>query len=192
MIKIAHRINSIEELCKTPQTLGVELDLRENSDTIIVTHDPFTRGESFDEYLKFYKHNLLIVNIKCEGIASNVISILEQFKIKKFFLLGLGLPETISLVNSGEKRIALRYSEFEKIDSLLTLKAKVEWVWVDCYHGFPLDQLSFSTLKKYFKICLASPELHGHPISWIEEFKEKLKSMPVEAVCTKKIDSWDY
>ena len=38
---IAHRINTVEELKKTPKECGVELDLRDFGDRLILQHDPF-------------------------------------------------------------------------------------------------------------------------------------------------------
>ena len=52
---IAHRINTIEELKKVPNEYGVELDLRDYGDKLILQHDPFTDGEKFEEYLKLKK-----------------------------------------------------------------------------------------------------------------------------------------
>jgi len=51
---IAHRINTIEELGKIPREYGVELDLRDFGDRLILQHDPFKDGEDFEEYLKHY------------------------------------------------------------------------------------------------------------------------------------------
>ena len=39
---------------------------------------------------------------------------------------------------------AVRISEFESIETALTLAGKVDWVWVDCFTHFPL-------LKKMLK-----------------------------------------
>ena len=36
MLKIAHRINTIEQLKKTPKEFGVEMDLRPDGDAIII------------------------------------------------------------------------------------------------------------------------------------------------------------
>ena len=49
MLYIAHRINTIEELKSVPLEFGVELDLRDNGNQIIIQHDPFKDGTNFEE-----------------------------------------------------------------------------------------------------------------------------------------------
>jgi hypothetical protein len=61
---------------------------------------------------------------------------------------------------------------------------------VDCFSDLPLNTENYSKLKKHFKLCLVYPELQGFDVSRIEEFKNKLKDMPVDAVCTKRPDLW--
>ena len=43
---------AIKKLNKTPKCYGVEVDLRDYKKKIILSHDPFKSGESFDEFLK--------------------------------------------------------------------------------------------------------------------------------------------
>ena len=52
MIKyIAHRINTVKELNQVPIEYGIELDLRDRDDKLILAHDPFQQGEPLDSYL---------------------------------------------------------------------------------------------------------------------------------------------
>lgn len=48
---IAHRRNTLRELRATPQELGVEVDIRSWGSRLIIHHDPFVEGESFDEWI---------------------------------------------------------------------------------------------------------------------------------------------
>ena len=82
MIFTSHRINTIKKLNKTPKCYGVEVDLRDYKKKIILSHDPFKSGESFDEFLKKYDHKFLILNIKSEGIEFTILKSLKKFKIK--------------------------------------------------------------------------------------------------------------
>ena len=61
---IAHRINTIKELKKIPKEYGVEIDLRDYADRLILQHEPFQDGEDFEEYLSHYNHEIMILNIK--------------------------------------------------------------------------------------------------------------------------------
>ena len=60
---IAHRINNIAQLKNVPYYVGVELDLRDSINGLIISHDPFIDGEFFEEYLTEFRHKFMIVNI---------------------------------------------------------------------------------------------------------------------------------
>ena len=79
---MSHRINTIKKLKKTPKFYGIEIDVRDYKKKIILSHDPFRPGESFYEFIKKYDHKFLILNVKSEGIESNILQILKKFKIK--------------------------------------------------------------------------------------------------------------
>ena len=67
---IAHRKNTIAELCETPSHFGVEVDIRSWCDGLTIHHDPFVQGEDFKEWLKHYQHQTLILNVKEEGLEA--------------------------------------------------------------------------------------------------------------------------
>ncbi len=192
---IAHRINTIEELKQLPTEVGVELDLRDRGDRLILQHDPFTDGEDFEEYLKFYKHGTMILNIKSERVEFRVLELLKNSKVKSYFFLDSSFPMIYLLSKSTEKNIALRFSEFEGLDTILNMENKVEWVWVDCFSKLPLDIENFKILKnKGFKLCLVSPELQAQPEK-IEEYRYYLSQnhIVLDAICTKfkNIKLWE-
>ena len=54
MHRIMHRVNTIEQLVNTPVELGIEVDIRSYDKEIIIHHDPFIIGESFDKWLNFF------------------------------------------------------------------------------------------------------------------------------------------
>lgn len=84
---IAHRINTIDELKTIPFEYGVEIDIRDSNNRLILQHDPFKDGEDFDEYLKHYRHGILILNIKSERIEMKVLELIEKYNIKDYFFL---------------------------------------------------------------------------------------------------------
>ncbi|MDZ4728253.1 MAG: hypothetical protein SH817_19020 [Leptospira sp.] len=187
MLYIAHRINTIEELKSVPLEFGVELDLRDNGNQIIIQHDPFKAGTNFEEYLKSYNHELMICNVKSERIENRVKELLSKFNIHKYFFLDSSFPMIIQLSNQLEKNIAVRFSEFETIETVLSLSGKIDWVWVDCFTKFPLDNKTYNILKSNgFKLCLVSPELQGRKED-IELFKNIIinENIIFDAICTK-------
>ena len=82
MIKIAHRINTIQQLEQVPFNYGVELDLRPDGDKIIIHHDAFKEGEDFEEWLKYYNHQLIILNTKAEGMEERILTLMDKHQIK--------------------------------------------------------------------------------------------------------------
>ncbi len=195
MYRISHRINKIEQLKSLPLKYGAEVDIRSNGGKLILHHDPFTNGDKFEEWIKFYKHNMLILNVKEDGLEDRLISIMEQYNIKNYFFLDQSFPSLIKLVEGGEKRCSVRVSEFEAIDTALFLTGKVEWIWVDCFKKMPLTRENANTLKGAgFKLCFVSPELHLKvDKKYVQNFKNNImtQGITVDAVCTKYLDVWE-
>lgn len=192
---IAHRINTIEELKQIPKEYGVELDLRDYGERLILQHDPFKDGEDFEEYLKHYNHGTMILNIKSERIEHKVLELIQKYNIKKYFFLDSSFPMIYLLCKSGEKNIALRFSEFEGIDTILNMKGKVEWIWVDCFTKLPITAENYKLLKEHgFKFCLVSPELQGQNEK-LASYKQYLQNEGIvfDAICTKiyNIEKWN-
>lgn len=190
MIKIAHRINTVEQLKNTPTHYGIELDLRSQGDDIMIHHDPFSKGENFEDFLNHYNHRLIILNTKEEGLELRLLELMKHHNITDFFFLDLSLPFLIKTMKQGVSQIAVRFSEYEPIEFVRKFKGQVDWVWVDCFTKLPLTEDNYAELKSQFKLCLVSPELQGYDVSKIEEFKAQLSDMPVDAVCTKRPDLW--
>lgn len=190
MLSIAHRVNTIAQLAVTPVTLGVELDLRDRGDRLILQHDPFKEGEDFEEYLRHYHHGLMILNIKSERIEHRVLELIRAANLRDYFFLDCSFPMIRALVAMGERRVAVRFSEFEPVELALALAGQIDWVWVDCFTKMPLDDRTYSLLKRHFKLCAVSPELQGRDVATIPAYREQLAQFPVDAVCTKRPDLW--
>jgi hypothetical protein len=190
MLKIAHRINSIELLDHTPVEYGVELDLRPDGKRIIIHHEPFSDGEDLEEWLKHYRHSFIILNTKAEGMEERLIGLMEKHNIDNYFFLDLSLPFLVKFMKKGMTKIAVRFSEFEPLEFVIKFAGRVEWVWIDCFNELPLNDTNYKLLKENFKLCLVSPELQGHGIEKIKDFKIQLANFNIDAVCTKRPDLW--
>lgn len=195
MLFSCHRINTIEELKNIPKKYGIEIDLRDNlNNQIYLCHDPFIGGELFDDFLKFYKHSFIILNIKSTGIEYKVLELLKKYEINKYFFLDSSFPMIYNLSKEGEKNIAVRFSEFEDINSVINMKNKVEWVWIDCFTKIPLNYEKYKILKKAgFKLCFVSPELQNQEDK-IMEYKKyfEMENIIFDMICTKlyNIEKW--
>ena len=190
MLIIAHRINTIDQLRKTPADFGVELDLRDCGNRLILQHDPFVGGEDFEEFLKHWRHRLMILNIKSERIEHRVLELVSKYRVRDYFFLDCSFPMIRQLVKLGEHRVAVRFSEYEPIEGALALAGAVDWVWIDCFSKMPLDGRTYGLLKRHFRLCAVSPELQGHPVETISDYARKLMAFPMDAICTKRPELW--
>jgi hypothetical protein len=184
---IVHRVNTIKDLLSTPVEYGVEVDLRDFGEKLILQHDPFKDGESFEEYLKNYKHGTMILNIKSEGIETRVLKLVKKYNIMNYFFLDCSFPMINLLSSKGEKNIALRFSEFEGMDTIRFMSKKVDWIWVDCFSKLPITHENYKTIKNLnYKLCLVSPELQNQDIK-LEFYKNYLQKKDIifDAICTK-------
>jgi hypothetical protein len=192
---ISHRRNTVGELKATPQHYGVEVDIRSEGQQLIIHHDPFTSGESFESWIDAYAHGTLILNVKEEGLEARLIALMQAKGIDDYFFLDQSFPFLVKWSRLGERRCAVRVSEFESIETALTLAGKVDWVWVDCFNHFPLEAEGAARLQAAgFKLCLVSPELQGRNAQQeIPALQSRLVSQQIvaDAVCTKRPDLWE-
>jgi hypothetical protein len=192
---IAHRRNTIETLRATPEKYGIEVDVRSIADRLVIHHDPFVDGESFEDWLAHYRHGTLILNVKEEGLEARLIELMSAFSIADYFFLDQSFPFLIKWARLGERRCAVRVSEFESIETALSLAGMVEWVWVDCFTKFPLSSEDGARLRAAgFRLCLVSPELQGRTNEEeITKMQGELaeRAIVIDAVCTKRPDLWE-
>ena len=192
---IAHRVNSSSHAENIRSIYGIEFDIRDSNGIIIVTHDPFTNGENFEVFLSKLSKRFLIVNIKSEGIEEQALELLKKYGFEDFFFLDCTFPAIIKLFKKGEKRNALRFSEYENITHIFENKDKIQWVWVDCFTYFPLTKKIEELIHAHgLKICIVSPELQGQP-EYIDKYRKYINdnNLVIDAICTKEynIDLWE-
>jgi hypothetical protein len=187
---ICHRINNINELKKIDAIFGVEVDLRDDHKTnkIILAHDPFVDGENFEEYLKNYKNNTLILNIKSERIEIECLELMKRYNMTNYFFLDSSFP-MVNLVNKkyNNNNFASRYSEYECIEFTEKIKDMVKWIWIDCFNYLPLTKDIYEKIKQMGKkICIVSPELQGQPEK-ILEYRQQIINNDIipDAICCK-------
>ncbi|MEK6706816.1 MAG: hypothetical protein AAB116_12105 [Candidatus Poribacteria bacterium] len=190
---IRHRVNQVIELQTLESGWGAEIDLRSRGDNIILTHDAFTGGDRFEDFLKKwvsgYQRGTLILNLKEDGLESEVLRLLKSHKIMNYFFLDLSLPTIVRLaIKENIRNIAIRVSEYEPIEFAMKFVGKVDWVWLDTFSGSLWNPALVKRLSKFFRVCLVSPELQQYPINRIAQFKSLLPCL--SAVCTKVPREW--
>ena len=192
MIFINHRVNSINKLMNTSKEFGVEVDLRSYNKKIYLHHEPFRKGEFLKDWIKYYDHKMLILNVKEEGLEKSIIKILKKNKIRNFFFH----DQTFStlLKNMHKTNVSIRYSEYEDIKKRNYLFKRIKWLWLDNFTHIELGKKFYNYLKhKRIKICMVSPELikkkrQNEIKRTISSFKKK--GIIIDAVCTKKPRLW--
>lgn len=190
---ILHRCNTIQSLVAAPKKYGIEVDIRSYGEKLIIHHDPFVVGENFEDWLGAYQHKTLILNVKEEGLEARLIALMKSKGIEDYFFLDQSFPFLVKWAKAGEHRCAVRVSEFETVETALTLSEKVDWVWVDCFTHFPLNSNDTIRLKNAgFKLCLVSPELQGRE-GEIPQMIHTVNDLniSVDVVCTKRPDLWE-
>lgn len=194
MILVHHRRNTTAELRATPAEWGVEVDIRSQGSELVIHHDPFVFGERFGTWLDDYHHRLVILNVKEEGLEERVLAEMAARGIESFFFLDQSFPFLIRTARSGERRAAVRVSEYESVDTALSLAGMVDWVWVDCFTRFPLGRAEAERLRQAgFRLCLVSPELQGRAdpaeIDAMRGLIDEL-GIRIDAVCSKTPERW--
>ncbi len=194
MIKIQHRVNSLNKLTSLNKNFGAEIDIRTLNNKLILNHEPIKKAGLLSTYLKKINHKFLIFNVKEEGIESLILNYIKKYKIENYFLLDVTVPKIFQFVKSKKKiNLCLRISKFEKLNNLNFFHKKISWVWIDTFDNeIPLNIKDLKYYSKRFKLCLVSPELiktnNINLIKFIKFNRNKLNFF--SAVCSKKINSW--
>ena len=123
MYIIKHRQNLTHDNIHNKNLIsGVEIDTRIHQKNLVLSHDPFMDGIKLKKWVKKYKHELLIVNVKEEGLEEYLIEIFENSKISNYFILDETVPFIIKYCNSGFSKFALRVSKWESLSSALKME----------------------------------------------------------------------
>jgi len=159
---VAHRINLITQLAKIPYKYGCEIDIRSHGSQLILNHEPYDAGDRLIDYLDNYKHGLLILNIKEAGIEKDVLNVVRERGIKSYFLLDVEFPYLYQASRTGERSIAVRFSEDEPLELVKKYRNLVDWVWIDTNTQLPISIQNKEILSS-LNSCLVCPERWGRP-----------------------------
>jgi glycerophosphoryl diester phosphodiesterase len=142
---------------------GVEIDLRNFNGKIVMSHDPL-KGPAYDTLESAFKLKapdgfFWALNIKEDGLASNLRKLLGKYRITNYMCFDLSFPEKVTYVESG-----LRV--FERFGDLEPRLPPTREIVLDCFKENSLGRfLKAAGRKRTFVI---SPELHGrdHAKAW--------------------------
>ena len=162
---------------------GIELDVRDKNGKLIVSHDPSYSLEVllFQEILELAKgyDSVLAINVKSDGILTNLKSALAGFQGDRFFLFDMSIPETIGYLKSGLPTY-MRLSEYE---SYCELHQASDGIWLDAFKKDWWVGAS-EIFRSEKNICVVSPELHGRDELEAWSFLKRLDSNSNLYICT--------
>jgi len=190
---ISHRINTLDTSSAAvlfSSADGIEFDLRDSNGELIVQHDACSKnGQLFSEFLTYCPTNkFYIVNIKAEGFEELAIQMLTDAGIHTFFLLDCGMPSIVRLGRKGERRMAVRFSEYESFETVIAVAPFVSWIWIDVFTRLTFTKDHATKAKQLgLRLCLVSPELQGQPErreEYLTFFKDN--DIHLDAICTKQ------
>jgi hypothetical protein len=190
----SHRINTVKALKEVDPKYGVEIDLRSNSGVLILAHDPFTAGEEFSEWLKYWRGQPLILNVKEDALETFILEMLLGRGITDFFFLDQSYPSIRRTINMGVTKVATRISDFEDVET--SLRSGSDWVWLDSFSGnwnYLIEAApALNNIGK--KTCLVSPELQRIDSSMELILLQKMiteNNLQISSVCTKTPGKWE-
>ena len=193
-IPIIHKVNTVKKLKTVPIEYGIEIDIRIENNSLCLSHDPiidFNTVCKLDDLLTEFNHRFIVANIKDTGIEMRAIETIVE-KTENFFLLDFEIPFLFKKNKSIKKFLSVRYSQFEKIKKNSLILNYVDWLWVDTFEKFPINENNLKILPNVKK-CIVSPERWGREedINKIARFM-KLNNLNFELIMTDldKVDSW--
>lgn len=137
MVKIiVHRINKKKDYKNLKNFYGIETDIRDHNKKIVMSHDPFKKGEDFLKFIK-YVDKTVFLNIKSSGILNNILKYIE----KKIFFLDISFSEFDFLYKHNlTHKILLRYSSYEKYKVEEKYFRKIKWIWFDFFNQIKIKK----------------------------------------------------
>lgn len=194
MIFIRHRINTSQELRAVPEENGIEIDLRTHQNRLVLAHNPFVTGELFESWLQGYRHKLLVINVKEDGLENSIEEAISEAGLGiEYLFLDQSFPTIVNRLRGGFTDSMVRVSDYESAQTLELLFVAPRWLWVDTFSEAGITTIDFGLLRGKFKMMVVSPELQGRDprkeVASTIEFFRNLGFRP-DAVCTKNPGLW--
>lgn len=168
---------------------GTETDIRDYKGKLVISHDIagetcITVMELFKIYNKCNKTLPLALNIKADGLQTQLKKLLEEYNITNYFVFDMSVPDGLQYLKQNIKSFT-RESEYEKEPSFYD---EACGVWLDEFKGHWIDK---ETIIKHIdnnkNICIVSPDLHkrDYKKEW-QHYKDIEKDLGINnlMICT--------
>jgi hypothetical protein len=162
---------------------GLELDVRDFNGQLVISHD-LPNADSLlplEQLLEYYSEggfgSTIALNIKADGLVSELSNILYQYGIRKYFVFDMSIPDTISYLKFGLHTF-IRRSDLEFSPELELLG---KGIWMDEMNVAWINQSAIlEQVKKSDAVCIVSSELHGRErISQWKQIKNAISTPEV-------------
>lgn len=170
---------------------GTETDVRDCAGRLLISHDMPTGNEmTLDDLLDIMGgRNLpLAINIKADGLASAIAAKFSEYGHTNWFVFDMAVPDMRSYLAAGMSTYS-RHSDAEPHPVWLE---QCTGVWLDHFAaGCHPNREIVKHLSKGKKVCVVSPELHGHDVSSAWSALHPLKDFPGLMLCTDRPEQAD-
>ena len=157
--------------------LGLETDIRDSLGEPVICHDPPTGPcptlvSLLELHAAFGGTLPLALDIKADGLAAQVASVLDEFGVRDAFAFDMSVPEMLRYARAGLPYFT-RHSDVEPDPVGYESAAGV---WLDAFHS---DWFGPEDVRRHLdagkRVALVSPELHGRPPTdvwnWLRELE---------------------
>lgn len=154
--------NTVEAFTRSFELdLGTETDVRDHCNDLVISHDMPTGNElSLANFLGLLKQKSLplALNIKADGLAAKIKSIMSAYRRDDWFVFDMSIPDMRSHLACGNPVYA-RVSEVEPEPVYFDA---ITGIWLDAFDNdhWQLERIN-PWLNQNKRVCLVSPELHG-------------------------------
>ncbi len=141
---------------------GTETDIRDYCGELVISHDIPHQGclslrDFFELFVSYDPLLPLALNIKSDGLAMTLKTLLQEYNIGNYFCFDMSVPDMLSYIAAGVNVFA-RISEFEYENALLD---QVQGIWLDNFSDEQCDGEKIQHLvARGLPVCCVSPELH--------------------------------
>lgn len=142
---------------------GLETDIRDCQRELVISHDPPDSSapalvDLLDLYTSLGSSACLALNVKADGLARPLASLLRKYNVLNYFVFDMSIPDLIACHREGLCCFT-RHSEVEPEPACYDRAAGV---WLD---AFTTDWFQHATIEKHLAkgkdVCVVSSELHG-------------------------------
>jgi len=141
---------------------GIETDLRDQGDAIVVAHDAFSDGAlTFDQMLQLPGMGMLALNIKADGLATRIARQMDADTIARSFFFDMSVPDMQPYLMRNLP-VFTRVSDVEPNPAYY---AAAQGLWLDAMEGpWRYDDAQLEAwLADGKQLAIVSEELHGRP-----------------------------